>query len=70
MVLESTGRLGYLERVVVILVALILVVALAIVARPLPTLFDQPLEEDGYYYMAIARWIALGWVPSPEGQVH
>lgn len=65
---ESTGRLGYLDRVVVILVALILIASLAIALRPLPALFDHPLEEDGYYYMAIARWIALGHGVTYDGQ--
>lgn len=65
---ESTGRLSHLDRIVVVLVVLILGAAFAIVARPVPAVFDAPLEEDGYYIMAIARWIALGHGVTYDGQ--
>jgi hypothetical protein len=65
---EGTARLGHLDRIVVALVALIVCTTLAIVTRPLPALFDQPMEEDGYYIMAIARWIALGHGVTYDGQ--
>src|ERR1700722_13108756 len=64
---ESTKRFS-LDRIVVVLVVLILGAALAIVARPLPAVFDVPLDEDGYYIMAIARWIALGHGVTYDGQ--
>jgi hypothetical protein len=56
---ESSGSPG-LDKFAAVLVALVLCAALAIVIRPLPAIFDRPLEEDGYYVMSIARWIALG----------
>jgi hypothetical protein len=65
---ESTGHLRHLDRFVMVLVALILCAALAIVARPLPAFFDSPLDEDGYYVMAIARWIALGHGVTYDGE--
>jgi hypothetical protein len=65
---ESTGRPRHLDRFVVVLVALILCAAFAIVARPVPSIFDNPLEEDGYYIMAIARWIALGHGVTYDGE--
>jgi hypothetical protein len=42
------------------LIALVLCAALAIVARPLQTVFDEPLSEDGYYVLTVARHIGLG----------
>jgi hypothetical protein len=57
---ESIGRLSHLDRFIVLLIALVLCAALAIVARPLQSVFDAPLEEDGYYILAVARRIALG----------
>src|SRR6188474_2715798 len=54
------GGLDRFDRAVIVLVLLVLCSALAIVARPLHAVFDDPLSDDGYYVLAIARRIALG----------
>lgn len=57
---RSPDRRGRLDLLVAILVALILCAALALIVRPLQSIYGSPLQEDGYYILSIARRIALG----------
>src|SRR4029453_11737611 len=54
------SRLDRFDRLVVALIILVLCATLAIVARPLNAFFNEPLLDDGYYVLAIARRIGLG----------
>jgi hypothetical protein len=54
------SRLDRFDRLVVALAILVLCAALAIVARPLNAFFNEPLLDDGYYVLTIARRIGLG----------
>ncbi len=56
----TESRLDRFDRLVVALVILVLCAALAIVARPLHAVFNEPLIDDGYYVLTIARRIGLG----------
>jgi hypothetical protein len=53
-------RLDRFDRPVVALIILVLCAALAIVTRPLNAFFNEPLLDDGYYVLTIARRIGLG----------
>jgi hypothetical protein len=61
------SRLDRFDRLVVVLVILVLCAALAIVARPLNAFFNEPLLDDGYYVLTIARRIALGQGVTSDG---
>jgi hypothetical protein len=49
-----------LDWLVIALVATVLCTTLLLIVRPLQTVFDRPLIEDGFYVLSVARQIALG----------
>src|SRR5215211_8394940 len=56
----AKARLDRFDRLVVALAILVLCAALAIAARPPNAFFNEPLLDDGYYVLTIARRIGLG----------
>jgi hypothetical protein len=65
--IATTSRLDRFDRLVVALIIVVLCAALAIVARPLNAFFNEPLLDDGYYVLTIARHIALGQGVTADG---
>ena len=64
----GTERLDRFDRLVVVLIIVALGAALAIVTRPLHSLFNDPLTEDGFYVLSVARQIGLGRGVTYDGE--
>ena len=65
--MNSQARLDRFDRLVIALVIVVLCAALAIIARPLNSFFNEPLLDDGYYVLTVARYIALGHGVTSDG---
>jgi len=57
---EATDRDRRSLPVAVVLVAILVLATGSLIVRPLPSVADKPIAEDGYYALAVARHIALG----------
>ena len=59
---------GNIAKILVGLSILVAVTLLALVFRPLSILFETPLSEDGFYMLAVSRYVALGQGITIDGQ--
>ena len=59
---------GNIAKILIGLSILVAVTLLALVFRPLSILFETPLSEDGFYMLAVSRYVALGQGITIDGQ--
>ncbi|MCW1967957.1 MAG: hypothetical protein KIH69_007535 [Anaerolineae bacterium] len=58
----------YAAKILIGLSALVAAALLILVFRPLSVVFETPLSEDGFYMLAVSRYVALGQGITIDGQ--